>query len=126
MSSAESLAHTPAPPYWAVIFTSRRIDGDAVAYAQTAEEMEVLARRQPGYLGMDSARGGDGVGITVSYWTSLEAIRAWRDNADHMTAQRSGREKWYRAYRIRIARVERDYGFDRDSNDPAHEGLVSR
>ena len=110
--SIESLAQTPAPPYWAVVFTSERMEGDG-GYAQTAREMEALAATQPGYLGIESARGEAGLGITVSYWASLEAIRAWRDVADHRTAQRLGRERWYRAFKVRITRVERDYGFTR-------------
>jgi heme-degrading monooxygenase HmoA len=107
------LARTPAPPYWAVIFTSTRTDEDDAGYAQTAEEMVALASEQPGYLGVESVRGADGVGITVSYWASLEAVRGWRENADHKTVQQLGREKWYRAYELRIARVERAYGFAR-------------
>ena len=105
------IAGTPAPPYWAVIFTSVRTPDDDAGYAQTAAEMEALAAQQPGYLGIESARDAQGLGITVSYWSSLEAIAAWRANADHKTAQRLGRERWYRAYQLRIARVERAYGF---------------
>ena len=106
------LARTPEPPYWAVIFASERTRVDDEGYAQTAEEMQRLAAQQPGYLGIDSARSADGVGITVSYWESLEAIRAWREHADHLTAQRSGRQKWYRAYSLRVARVERAYSVE--------------
>jgi heme-degrading monooxygenase HmoA len=108
------VARTPEPPYWAVIFSTLRTPVDA-GYAQTAEEMEALAAQQPGYLGIESARGEDGVGITVSYWASEEAIAAWRRNADHLAAQRAGRETWYRAYELRVARVERAYGFTRES-----------
>ena len=105
------IADTPAPPYWAVIFTSLRTPDDEAGYAQTAGEMEALASQQPGYLGIESARDAQGLGITVSYWSSREAIAAWRAQADHQTAQRLGRERWYRAYELRIARVERAYGF---------------
>ena len=73
--------------------------------------MVALASRQTGYLGIESVRGPEGVGITVSYWVSLDAIKEWREQADHRTAQRLGREKWYRAYALRIARVERAYDF---------------
>ncbi len=106
-------AETPAPPYWAVIFTAVRTPEDEAGYAQTAEHMETLAARQPGFLGMESTRGEDGLGITVSYWDSLEAIAAWKAHADHRTAKRLGRERWYRAYRLRIARVERDTAWSR-------------
>lgn len=101
------IAKTPQPPYYAVIFTSLRTDGDN-GYGEMAEEMEELARHQPGFLGIESAR--DGLGITVSYWESAEAIRNWKANARHKFAQQQGREKWYEQYRVRICKVERDYG----------------
>ena len=103
------IAKTPAPPYYAVIFTSLRTDTDA-GYEEMAEEMVHLAALQPGYLGHESAR--SGLGITISYWESLEAIRAWKVNSDHLIAQRYGRERWYSAFKTRIALVERDYGMN--------------
>ena len=103
------IAKTPAPPYYAVIFTSLRTDTDA-GYEEMAEEMVRLAAIQSGYLGHESAR--SGLGITISYWESLEAIRAWKVNSDHLIAQRYGREKWYSAFKTRIALVERDYGMN--------------
>jgi heme-degrading monooxygenase HmoA len=104
------LAKTPEPPYYAVIFSSILTFGRTPieeGYAQTADEMEALASEQPGYLGIESVRDEHGVGITVSYWESEEAIANWRKNADHLTAQRAGRERWYRGYVLRVARVER-------------------
>jgi heme-degrading monooxygenase HmoA len=100
------IANTPAPPYYAVIFTSLRTDVDE-GYGAMAERMVALAAQQPGFLGVESAR--DGVGITVSYWTDLESIRAWKANAEHLEAQRLGHQKWYAAFMTRIAKVERDY-----------------
>lgn len=105
-----SSARTPEPPYYAVIFTSVRTEGDH-GYGQTAGEMEALAAQQPGYLGLESARSPDGLGITVSYWRSAEDIRAWKAVGDHLAAQRAGRERWYRAYTVRVCKVERAYGF---------------
>ncbi|MFZ2306258.1 MAG: antibiotic biosynthesis monooxygenase [Rhodoferax sp.] len=102
----ESIAKTPAPPYYAVIFTSLRTDVDD-GYGAVAERMVALAAQQPGFLGVESAR--DGVGITVSYWTDLESIRAWKANAEHQEAQRLGHQKWYASFKTRIAKVERDY-----------------
>lgn len=96
---------------YAVVFTSQRNRGDE-GYAQTAEEMVRLASTQPGFLGVESARGEDGLGITVAYWRDEASIRAWREHADHRAAQRAGRERWYRAYRVRVCRVEREYGFE--------------
>ncbi|MBL7828872.1 MAG: antibiotic biosynthesis monooxygenase, partial [Saprospiraceae bacterium] len=78
-------------------------------YGDTAERMVELASEQPGFLGVESAR--SGLGITVSYWESLEAIRNWKRNAEHQIAQQQGQEKWYSAYKTRICKVERDYGF---------------
>ncbi|WP_439834413.1 antibiotic biosynthesis monooxygenase family protein [Aeromonas enteropelogenes] len=100
------IANTPEPPYYAVIFTSQRTDVDE-GYAAMAERMLTLARTQPGFLGVESAR--DGVGITVSYWRDLESIRHWKGDLEHQEAQRLGREQWYRTFKTRIARVERDY-----------------
>lgn len=102
-----SPAKTPPPPYFAVIFTSLRTEGDN-RYAETAKEMLELASEQPGFLGFESAR--QEIGISVSYWASLEAINAWKENLDHRQAQRRARE-WYRAFRVRVCRVEREYGF---------------
>lgn len=106
----QPIAATPQPPYYVVAFTSVRSDADDEGYAAMAERMAQLAAEQPGYLGIESARGTDGLGITLSYWQSLEAIRQWRENAEHAVAQRLGREKWYRSFRLRIALVEREYG----------------
>lgn len=100
------IAKTPAPPYFAVIFTSLRTPGDA-GYAAMSERMVALAQVQPGYLGMESAR--EDVGITVSYWTDLDSIRAWKANADHLQAQALGHQQWYSAFTTRIAKVERAY-----------------
>lgn len=103
------LATTPEPPYYAVIFTSRRTEGDD-GYAEMASRMMALAQQQPGFLGVESAR--EDVGITVSYWTDLASIQAWKRQAEHRQAQALGRERWYADYRVRIAKVERDYGLD--------------
>jgi heme-degrading monooxygenase HmoA len=100
------IANTPNPPYYAVIFTSLRTQIDE-GYHEMAEEMVRLAALQPGYLGHESAR--DTLGITISYWESLEAIKQWKNQSDHLLAQKYGREKWYSAYSTRIAKVERDY-----------------
>ena len=100
------------PPYWAVVFTSQRTEGDH-GYEAMAAEMATLAAQQPGYLGMDHARS-DGVGITVAYFRTEEHARAWKQVARHAEAQRLGREQWYRAYRVRVAKVEREYGFERE------------
>jgi heme-degrading monooxygenase HmoA len=102
-------AATPEPPYTAVIFTSVRTDADADGYAATADAMEQLAAQQPGYLGVESAR--SELGITVSYWATGQDARAWKAVAEHRLAQQLGRERWYRSYRVRIATVEREYGF---------------
>jgi heme-degrading monooxygenase HmoA len=102
-----SLARTPQPPYFAVIFTSVRSDGDG-GYAEAARRMLELAARQPGFLGFESAR--QEIGISVSYWASEEAIRAWKENVEHRLAQGRARD-WYREFRVRVCRVEREYGF---------------
>ncbi|HEY1132348.1 MAG TPA: antibiotic biosynthesis monooxygenase [Roseateles sp.] len=109
----------PQPPYYAVIFTSQRTSVDA-GYGDMADRMVTLAVEQPGYLGVESARSGDGLGITVSYWRSPEDIAAWRRNAEHKIARDTGRSDWYQHYTLRVARVERAYAWTREdgSQDP--------
>jgi heme-degrading monooxygenase HmoA len=107
---SDSIAKTPEPPYYAVIFTSTRTEGDN-GYGAMAGRMEELAKTQAGYLGFESAR--SGLGISVAYWRSLEDIAAWKRQVDHAEAQRRGRADWYTAYRIRICKVEREYGFEK-------------
>ena len=101
------IANTPEPPYYAVIFTSLRTEGDN-GYGEMAEKMHELASRQQGFLGVEMAR--EDVGITVSYWESLEAIRQWKANIEHLEAQESGRKNWYSSFKVRVSKVERDYG----------------
>lgn len=113
------IAATPDPPYTAVIFTSVRRGGDEDGYGELASAMEALVAEQPGYLGHESAR--DTLGITVSYWRSEADARAWKQVAAHLAAQQRGREDLYAAYRVRVARVEREYGSDtRDGGDQHH------
>ncbi|MFK8061474.1 MAG: antibiotic biosynthesis monooxygenase [Polaribacter sp.] len=97
-------------PYYAVIFTTlteENLDG----YIEMANKMEELAKLQKGYLGIESAR--NDIGITVSYWQSLEAITNWKNNLEHTEARNLGREKWYKKYQLRICKVEREYGFEK-------------
>lgn len=102
------IAQTPQTPYYAVIFTSVRTEGDN-GYAEMADRMVELASQQDGFLGVESAR--NEIGITVSYWRDLESIRKWRENMEHSIAIEKGRKEWYQAFKVRIAKVERDYGF---------------
>ncbi|GAB6195052.1 antibiotic biosynthesis monooxygenase family protein [Lysobacter xanthus] len=102
-------AATPAPPYWMVSFTSRRSAVDAEAYADAAARMATLAAAQPGFLGMESVRGDDGFGITLSYWVDEASIAAWRDHAEHRATREAGRVHWYDHFDVRIAKVERAY-----------------
>ena len=97
-------------PYFAVIFTSTQTNA-IEGYSEMAEKMETLAKQQKGFLGIDSAR--NEVGITVSYWESLEAIKNWKANTDHVFAQQKGREQWYNWYNVRICKVEHEYEFEK-------------
>lgn len=96
-------------PYFAVIFTSK-LNQAAEGYAEMATKMEQLAKEQPGYLGIESARG-SALGITISYWSSELAIKDWKNQLDHQLAQQLGRERWYQQYQVRVAKVEREYSF---------------
>ena len=106
------IAETPNPPYYAVIFTSARNDGDN-GYHEMAELMVSLASQQDGFLGIESAR--EAIGITVSYWRDLASIQKWREHVQHTVARNKGRSDWYSAFKTRIALVERDYGFVKNS-----------
>jgi heme-degrading monooxygenase HmoA len=99
------IASTPEPPYWAAIFTTRQTS-DVEGYGEMAAEMERLAAQQPGYLGIETLHNG-GDGITVSYWKTEDDLRAWGAHVEHRGAQHLGRTRWYEAYELRIARVDR-------------------
>ncbi|NUK28604.1 antibiotic biosynthesis monooxygenase [Parageobacillus sp. VR-IP] len=99
-------------PYYAVIFTSERTEGDH-GYEAAAKQMVELASQQPGFLGVDSVRDENGIGITISYWDSLEAIQQWKEHAAHQIAQEKGKQQWYRRYSIRVCKVEREYDFEK-------------
>lgn len=96
--------------YYAVIFTSTHTE-TIKGYSEMADQMEALAKNQKGYLGIESAR--NSVGITVSYWESIDAIKQWKANTDHLFAQQKGREQWYNWYKVRICKVEREYEFEK-------------
>ncbi len=107
------ISPTPKPPYHVVIFTSVRTGGDEAAYGEMAGRMMALAAQQPGYLGVEHA--GDGAGsLTLSYWESERAIADWKRHTDHLVAQGLGRSDWYARFKVRVAKVERDYGFERE------------
>jgi heme-degrading monooxygenase HmoA len=111
------LAATPKPPYVAVIFASRS-SADTAGYAEAAQRMVELAARQPGFLGVDSTRGPDGTGITVSYWVDEDAVRAWRADVEHTEARRTGRQRWYDEFSVRVAHVSRATCWDRSAGGP--------
>ena len=98
------------PPYYAVIFSTLMTD-NLKGYQEAADRMEALAKLQPGYLGIESAR--NEIGITVSYWENLDAISQWKNNVEHTEVRALGRLKWYKKYQLRICKVEREYGFDK-------------
>lgn len=108
----DAFAPLPEPPYVAVIFTTRRTPGDH-GYAAEAARMDARATRQPGYLGMETARDADGFGITVSYWASDDHARAWKADAEHALARQRGRADWYERYSLRVATVTRQHGWTR-------------
>jgi heme-degrading monooxygenase HmoA len=95
-------------PYYAVIFSSIRTEGDQKGYEAMAKRMTELAETQPGFLGLETAR--SEIGLTISYWKDKEAIHKWKSNAEHVLAQVYGKNKWYKSYKVRIAKVEYEYG----------------
>lgn len=106
-----TFADLPEPPYYAVVFSSQRNNADGEGYSAAAERMLELAAQQPGYLGAESVRDDAGFGITVSYWRDEAAILAWKHQAEHAATRARGRADWYQRYQLRVARVERAYGW---------------
>ncbi len=104
------IAKTPTPPYYAVIFSSIRTNGDH-GYSEMGDKMLALASEQDGFLGVESVR--EELGITVSYWRDLESIKKWKENAEHKIAREKGKTNWYKSFKTRIAKVERDYEFEK-------------
>lgn len=99
----------PDPPYWVAVFVAKRQGGAGDGYAEAAARMTTLAQSSPGFLGVESARRNDGVGITVAFWETEAELRAWKQVAEHREAQRLGRERWYEGYSLWVAQVERAY-----------------
>lgn len=112
--SENAFANTPKPPYYAVVFTSQLAES-APGYRELAERMVELAASQPGFLGVESVRDANGVGITVSYWASLPDIAAWKRHSEHLVAQQRGRTEFYTDFRLRIAVVESESALQRPS-----------
>lgn len=111
----EPFATLPPPPYYAVIFSSRRRDHDGDdGYDAAGDRMFELVQGQPGFLGAESTRDATGFGITVAYFDSEDAIRAWREHAEHAQAREQGRAAWYDRFAVRVARVERAYGWEQN------------
>lgn len=105
------IAKTPDTPYYAVIFSSiRTLKEDG--YSEMADKMVKLAAKQDGFLGVEVAK--DEIGITISYWRDLESIKKWKGNTEHLIAQRKGKSDWYKIYKTRIAKIERDYEFKKE------------
>ena len=109
----DGFAQLPQPPYYVVIFSSQRNDHDESGYDSAAQRMVELARGQPGFLGVESTHGTDGFGITASYWENEASILAWRRHAEHVATRDRGRSDWYEHFELRVAKVERAYGWDR-------------
>jgi heme-degrading monooxygenase HmoA len=105
------IANTPAPPYYAVIFTNV-LNGDDPRYEETAKKMTELAQLQEGFLGVESAR--NEIGITISYWKDLESIKKWKEQTDHLMAQQMGKDHFYKTYKTRISLVQKDYIFEKN------------
>ena len=109
----DRFAQLPSPPYYAVVFSSQRNAQDEAGYGDGAQRMVELAQQQPGYLGLESTRGADGFGITVSYWETEAAILGWRRHLEHAAIRERGRSDWYDQYELRVAKVERGYGWEK-------------
>jgi heme-degrading monooxygenase HmoA len=111
MDIIEKSASTPHPPYYAVIFTSLKLNNDE-EYNKSSEHMLELVAQSEGFLGVESLRNDSGFEVTISYWRNLEDIKAWKNNFEHLLVQKRGRENWYKHYKVRICKVEREYDFN--------------
>ncbi|EGC34557.1 hypothetical protein DICPUDRAFT_88270 [Dictyostelium purpureum] len=105
----DSFAKTPKKDYFVCIFTSQKPIETNKEYSEMDIKMDELAKSQPGYLGVESTSNNKGFGITVSYWESLESIKNWKSNSEHMAAQQYGIKDWYNHYEIRVAEVKYSY-----------------
>lgn len=105
-----SLARTPEPPYVMVVFTSQMDLEETDDYGATSDRMRELVVGMDGFLGMESVRGADGFGITVSYWRDEASVAAWKRQVEHLKAQAQGRARWYTRYALRAGTVERETG----------------
>ena len=112
--SANHFDSTWPDRYFAAIFTTQRSQSGDDVYEIMTSRMVALAQQQQGFLGLESVRGDDGLGITVSYWTDQEAIQNWGRQAEHVSVQAMGRQEFYRWYRIRIAEVFTERSFISD------------
>ena len=117
------LTALPAPPYYAVVFSSL-LSEQVEDYAETAQRMIMLAETQPGFMDVDCARE-QSFGITVSYWQDLRSIEAWKRQAEHLEAQNMGKQRWYRKFRIHVSRVERAYEFSAEKGAAIGEQPVA-
>ena len=108
---SDIISSTPSPPYYAVIFTSLRTPGEN-GYKEMARKMDELVATMPGFLGQETVR--EDLGVSVSYWRTLEDVRNWKKNSEHLFAQEKGRSTWYTAYKVRVYLVERDYGWEKE------------
>lgn len=100
----------------AVIFCAQRTQTDDEAYSAAAGVMSNLAAQQAGYLGQDSSRSSDGLGITISYWKDDAAAKAWRDHPVHSAIREQGRGKWYESYTLHVTRIERSYAWEKSAD----------
>ena len=105
-----SIASTPSPPYYAIVFTSLRTEGDN-GYKEMSDRMNALAEMQPGFLGQETVR--EELGVSVSYWKTLEDVRNWKQKSEHLVAQQKGKDIWFTAFKVRVCLVERDYGWQK-------------
>jgi heme-degrading monooxygenase HmoA len=97
---------------YVVIFRSTRKIDDGQLYLEWSEKMEKLVKSIDGYKQHFGFRDADTrEGVTISYFSSLEAISQWKSLADHKTAQQLGRDSFYEEYSVQVCEVLRDYGF---------------
>jgi heme-degrading monooxygenase HmoA len=104
-------AETLETPRYAAVFPwSRNDNGELDGRVRAAQEMMALASRQPGCLGVETARGSKGPSMVISYWRDLDAFDAWRAKGDDAAARRRGRDAWCDLSGFRVSRVKPPLG----------------
>ena len=105
----------------AVIFEVWPTSGRAGEYFDLAASLKPDLERIDGFISVERFESlvTSGKYLSLSFWRDEEAVRAWRNLEGHRRAQARGRGGVFADYRLRVASVVRDYGFQERSGAPS-------